>query len=86
MSHYISVRAFQVSGTWDGRVMLWDLFSGGGKLVKEWASHNERVWAVSMDDFHVVSAGLDKSVCVRSFLPDDLRFARWDDSTRCSPM
>jgi hypothetical protein len=30
-----------------------------------------------MDDYHVVSAGLDAQVCVRSFLPEDLRFNGW---------
>ena len=55
--------------------MLWDLTSGG--LIKEWKSHDERVWAISMDDYHVTSAGLDRRVCVRSFLPGDLRFIRW---------
>jgi hypothetical protein len=34
----------QVSGTWDGRMCLWDLRKGS--LVREWYSHNERVWAV----------------------------------------
>ena len=37
------------------------------------------MWAVTMDDFHVVSAGLDTNVVVRSFLPDDLGFACWAD-------
>lgn len=35
----------KVSGTWDGRMCLWDLRKGA--LVREWYSHNERVWAVS---------------------------------------
>ena len=50
----------QASGTWDGRTLLWDLRNGG--LIKEWKSHNERVWALSMDDYHVTTAGLDTKV------------------------
>ena len=64
----------QASGTHDGRTLLWDMTRGS--LIKEWQSHQERVWALSMDDYHVVSAGLDTRVCVRSFLPADLRFNR----------
>ena len=64
----------QASGTHDGRTLLWDMTRGS--LIKEWQSHQERVWALSMDDYHVVSAGLDTRVCVRSFRPADLRFNR----------
>lgn len=74
-SYVITLSLPQASGTWDGRTLLWDLTRG--KVIKEWQSHQERVWALSMDDYHVVSAGLDARVCVRSFLPEDLRFNRW---------
>ena len=83
LEHGAAVHAFQwdggwrlASGTWDGRTMLWDMQSG--RKVKEWRSHcEERVWAIAMDDYHIVSAGLDSNVCVRSFLPEDLRFGLW---------
>jgi WD40 repeat protein len=83
LKHDAGVNAFQfdngrlASGTWDGRVLLWDLTSG--RMIQEWQAHKNGVgvWALSMDDYHIVSAGPDMRVCVRSFLPEDLRFNRW---------
>jgi WD40 repeat protein len=57
----------QVSGTWDGRVCLWDLRNGS--MVEQWETHNERVWAVALDNYRIVSAGLDRNIVVRSFIP-----------------
>eukprot|EP00798_Chlamydomonas_sp_ICE-L_P021120 gene21120-28011_t len=59
--------------------MLWDL--GSGNIVKETASHEERVWAVSLNDYTATTASLDRSIAVHSFLPEDLRFAGWPDET-----
>lgn len=81
LEHDAPVHAFQfegdrlVSGTWDGRVCLWDLRRNA--LVQEWETHNERVWAVAMDRFRLVSAGLDHALTVRSFAPEDVAFHGW---------
>jgi hypothetical protein len=37
-------------------VFLWDL--RGGSLIRSWESHQERVWAVAVDDYNIVSASL----------------------------
>lgn len=81
LEHDAPLHSFQyhgdrlVSGTWDGRVCLWDLRQGS--LVREWESHNERVWAVAMDRYHIVSAALDRAIVVRSFCDRTDAFAGW---------
>lgn len=61
-----------VCGCHDGRVYVWDLRTD--RLLHTLTGHAERVWAVAFDDWHLVSAGLDGQVIVRSFLPEDMRF------------
>lgn len=58
------------SGTGDGRTILWDLTSG--KKVNEWrGSQDDRISALAMDDYRLVSAGNNNSIYISSFLPND---------------
>lgn len=58
------------SGTADGRTMLWDLRTG--RKITEWkGSQDDRISALAMDDYRLVSAGNNNRIYVCSFLPSD---------------
>ena len=58
------------SGTADGRTLLWDLRTGG--KITEWrGSQDDRISALAMDDYRLVSAGNNNSIYVSSFLPNE---------------
>jgi WD40 repeat protein len=58
------------SGTADGRTLLWDLRTGS--KITEWSgSQDDRISALAMDDYRLVSAGNNNSIYVSSFLPND---------------
>ena len=58
------------SGTADGRTLLWDLTTG--RKITEWrGTEDDRISALAMDDYRLVSAGNNNSIYVSSFLPSD---------------
>jgi WD40 repeat protein len=78
LQHDFPVHAFQmdgdsrlVAGEWDGSISVWELRTGtrlarfeGGQGG---AGHEERVWAVAVDQHRAITGGLDRKLQLLSF-------------------